>query len=303
LLLSPREFAKTIVGLDGEQRRQAIKEFLSKIEDPAERDEADSFLIAFPDGIDDAPETVIVLIHGINTAGEWQDRIADRFIEEHGLRTYPVGYGVVDLLRFLFPFGTRDFFVRTVDEKLRTVKELHPGANVCVVAHSFGTYIITRLLREQADLKLDRLLLCGSVVPLAFRWRKVLGQVGLHRIVNEVGTRDVWPVVARAVTFGYGPSGTLGFKYPGVRDRFHDYEHSDYFEDAHVRQFWEPFLLDGRIVPCVHTRERSTTAEWARFFSWFPLRYLIWATLAYGGFKLACNAARFLGIGLLSCIG
>lgn len=299
--MSPREFAKTLAGQTVQARQRAVKAYLAGIADPAERDEADSFLIMFPDGDDGAPETVLVLIHGINTAGEWQDRVADRFIEQHGIRAYPVGYGVVDVLRFLFPFLTRTPFVRTVDEKLRTVSDLHPNANICVVAHSFGTYIITRLLRERPDLKLDRLILCGSVVPMAFRWRKVLTQIGLHRIVNEVGTRDVWPVIAGTVTFGYGPSGTLGFKYPGVRDRFHDYEHSDYFDDSHVRQFWEPFLLDGRIVPCAHTTERTTAAAWARFFSWFPLKYLIWMTITYFGAKMIFSMARHLGLGVLSC--
>lgn len=300
-LLTPREFAKSISHLTVGPRHKAIVQYLSEFDDPSERDEADSFLIAFPFGEDDLAETVIVLIHGIDTAGEWQDRVAAQLSEEHQVHAYPIGYGVVDYIRFWIPFFTRTSFVRIVEEKLRAVQVLHPGAKICVVAHSFGTYIITRLLKERQDLKFDRLLLCGGVVSLTFKWSNVFGQVSAHRIVNEVGTRDVWPVVARAITFGYGPSGTLGFKYPGVKDRYHDYEHSDYFLDKHVRQYWEPFLLDGRIVPCPHTRERTTTASAARFFAWFPSRFIIWGALAYGVFKLGLHIAQAYGIEKVSC--
>jgi pimeloyl-ACP methyl ester carboxylesterase len=223
----------------------------------------------------------------MNTGGEWQERLADHFRENYGLLTYPLGFGVVGILSFIFPFWTRMPYIKMVDERLRAIRLLNPDAKISVIAHSFGTYIITKLLLEQSNFKLDRLVLCGSIVPLQFSWIEVLNQLGQHRIINDVGTKDLWPVIARVVTFGYGPSGRLGFKYPGVADRFHNYKHSDYFEDVHVRKYWEPFLLSGRITPSPHSSEREPVPYWIRFLVWIPFRYPIWMGIIGGiGYKL-----------------
>jgi pimeloyl-ACP methyl ester carboxylesterase len=44
----------------------------------------------------------------------------------------------------------------------------HPNKRVSVIAHSFGTYVISCLLRDEFDIRFHRVIFCGSVVPYDF---------------------------------------------------------------------------------------------------------------------------------------
>jgi len=116
-----------------------------------------------------------------------------------------------------------------------------------VIAHSFGTYAIGRILKENPDIRLHRLVLCGAVLPTDFRWDQIRSRVDTD-IINDCGIRDIWPVLAQSTTFGYGPSGRFGFGTPGVRDRFHNFGHGGFFEEKFVRAFWLPWFRMGQLV-------------------------------------------------------
>ena len=120
-------------------------------------------------------------------------------------------------------------------------------AKLSVIAHSFGTYAIGRILKENPDIRLHRLVLCGAVLPTDFRWDQIPNSVRTD-IINDCGIRDIWPVLAQSTTFGYGPSGRFGFGTPGVRDRFHNFGHGGFFEEKFVREFWLPWFRIGHLV-------------------------------------------------------
>jgi hypothetical protein len=46
---------------------------------------------------------VVALIHGIQTTGEWQEMVRTELREEQGVVVAPIGYGFLDLVRFLDP--------------------------------------------------------------------------------------------------------------------------------------------------------------------------------------------------------
>ena len=73
------------------------------------------------------------------------------------------------------------------------------GYIVRIVAHSFGAYLIYRLLRRDRFLIINRLILCGAVIQRRARWVdvKYFDKQVKNEIVNLCGLRDPFPVLAK----------------------------------------------------------------------------------------------------------
>jgi hypothetical protein len=100
-------------------------------------------------------EHVVALVHGINTDGEWQEALADQIRDECGLDTRTVGYGNFSPLRFLWPYwNMREEPIQRVIDQLRAIRSEKPNAKISIVAHSFGTYIMSEILKECSDLSI-----------------------------------------------------------------------------------------------------------------------------------------------------
>lgn len=258
---------------------QDYKLFLSSIEDPVEREIAETaFSFGHAVGAP-ARQQVIVLLHGIRTEAIWQEVLAEEFRDHWNLETFPIGYGVLDVLRFLCPIWTRKGSVERVTLELRNVRRKFPNADVSVIAHSFGTYVLSKILEEHTDIAFHRIQLCGAVIPERYRWDKVISRIS-GQIVNDVGTKDIWPLLAKSSTWGFGESGLLGFKTIDVRDRFFEYGHSDFLTVSHARKFWIPLLLDGQIVRSPFTKKRKASGFLVGVLRFLPLKYSVPALFA-----------------------
>lgn len=192
-----------------------------------------------------APTHVVVLIHGIRTQAPWTETVAEIVAHQCDATVIPLRYGYFDLFRFLSPVFTRRRPVRRILRELRDIQRLYPHSQISVIAHSFGTYALCQALQEP-DMRLNRLVLCGCIVSPDFHWDQHAAQINA-RVLNDCGTHDIWPVLARAVTWGYGATGTFGFGTARVRDRFHKFTHSGYFNEAFVTAYWVPYLRAGSI--------------------------------------------------------
>lgn len=272
-----KAFAAQLRFVPRDEQLRAMQSYLSEIADDSKRKEAARYLVTFPDGNDDSAKTVFVLLHGIRTGGEWQDRIAQHLESEHQITVVPCKYRILNVLSFLIPMF-RGKTLDAVERHLNDVCDLYPDSKIVVVAHSFGTWAVAELLKHQ-KVKVDRLLLCGSVVPQEFNWGAALPGGIRASIVNDVGTKDVWPVVAYALAAGCGASGSLGFGSPRVIDRFHPIGHCDFFSDAHVRQFWVPFLIEGRVISSPHTETRPPVGFWKGLLCSLPNGAALWAVV------------------------
>ncbi|MBS0357534.1 MAG: hypothetical protein JSR83_26915 [Proteobacteria bacterium] len=236
---------------------EQVKSLLSSISDPADRELAETiFFLGHALGSErsSVKESIVVLVHGIRTNAEWQGRVVKLLGDAGFKNTVPLGYGFLDACRFWFPFLTRRGPISKIARDLRRIRSDNEGVNISIVAHSFGTYILSEILKEETDIVFHRIQLCGSIINLNYRWDKVKAQVR-GCIVNDVGTSDVWPVLAKALSWGYGPSGTFGFKRYGLTDRYIKCGHSDFFDDEHVKKYWLPFLIDGQVVQSEVSKE------------------------------------------------
>ncbi len=125
-----------------------------------------------------------------------------------------------------------------------------------VIAHSLGSYLVTRILHEYArDVAFRGVILFGSIVRPDFDWRRVIGrrQVPASYLRNEVGLHD-WPLrwaglLARA-GYPYGPAGLEGFRRtPGCPSIDHPYAGGADGRGLarYCRDVWLPFLgLDAQ---------------------------------------------------------
>jgi pimeloyl-ACP methyl ester carboxylesterase len=226
-------------------------------------------------------KTVVILIHGIRTAAWWQNRVASIIEREPHVTVIPLKYGYFDLIRFLCPFGfCRNGPVERIRKQLQGIRDDFKDYKFVVFAHSYGTYVLSRILLENPRFMFDRVILCGSIIRNNFDWDRVQNQILTREenkrdaIINECGTRDVWPAFANSVSWGYGATGTYGFGVQNVRDRFHPIKHSGFFDDKFVESYWVPAVRGKPIDFSSTDREGVGTPAWFAILR-LPLRWLI----------------------------
>lgn len=197
----------------------------------------------------------ILLVHGIRDQGEWQDQVACVLKRLPGVEVFPIGFGYLNVFAFLFPFIWRGRAIAEVERKFNAAVAECPGAKVSVIAHSFGTYAVVKMLEQRTDVKLHRLVLCGSIVSRSFDWGLLRPRLE-HRVLNDYGYEDVWPVMAASVSFTFGPTGTFGCRTPQVIDRPHRFGHGGFFgwkpdgfyDPDFAERYWLSLFRDGQVV-------------------------------------------------------
>lgn len=209
----------------------------------------DSMLDAKLAGIQDNPSAkVILLIHGIQTDGAWHNLVEKELCTLPHTNVYGLSYDFVSALQLASPI--RSTPINKISQDIRDAKTMEPNAQLMVIAHSFGSYILSRILAKSTDLRFTRIVLCGCIIPTSYPWGLYTKNMEKSSILNDVGTRDFYPVLATFSSFGYGSSGRKGFKVPLVKDRYFDYGHSDFFEpkNNHIATYWKPFIAEGEII-------------------------------------------------------
>jgi hypothetical protein len=150
---------------------------------------------------------------------------------------------------------------------------------VSVIAHSFGTFALSRALEDNLQLRLHHVILCGAIVPYSFRWELYTKNIS-GIVVNDRGARDVWPAMAQAFSWGYGATGTYGAAQARVEDRLHNVDHSGFFTKTFIDAHWLPLFRDGKLVePEAHGK---TPRWWMGVLAALPLQWAIVATLLIG---------------------
>jgi hypothetical protein len=150
-------------------------------------------------------------------------------------------------------------------------------------------------MKEGFDLRFHRIIFCGSVVPYNFDYEQIQNRF-VAPILNEVGTRDIWPAVAESITSGYGSAGTYGFRRPLVRDRWHNGAGHGYFLDARFcKKYWIPFLNSGEIVKGPDSPDSPPI--WLKTLSIFKVKYAVVVLTAILAILAFANAKERFHLG------
>lgn len=216
---------------------------------------------------------IVILVHGIRDRALWQSEVRSS-LRAAGFMVELTNYGRFDIVRFLFPFPYfRRSVVKKIRDQIRTIKLQHPAADISIIAHSFGTYVISRVMREEFDIIFNRIVFCGGVYPQDIPFEQFSNRF-LPPILNEVGARDYWPAVANSVTWGYGAPGTFGFREPLFEDRWHNNPgHSFFLTKDFCDRFWAPFMKNGTIVDGEDSPH--TPHGLVEFISTFHIKYTV----------------------------
>lgn len=194
-------------------------------------------------------------------------------LEECGFDPVPTDYGKFGIFRFLIPF---EFFRlqprrRVRDQILSYVRENNPQ-RISIIAHSFGTYLVSKIVEDGIGFNFDRVIFCGSVVPNDFDFAANREKFG-GKVLNEIGTRDILPGLAASVTWGYGSIGTHGINSPAVINGWHQgFRHSDFMTVEFVKRRWVSFLKDGLRPANV---EKARPSFLGRILDAVPLRWIL----------------------------
>jgi hypothetical protein len=231
---------------------------------------------------------IILLVHGIRDFALWQE-VVRRPLEDAGFIVESTNYGRFNLLEFLLPINLfRNRAIETISRQIRIVRQNNHDSDISVIAHSFGTYVISKLMKTHFDVNFHKVIFCGSVVPYNFKYEDFQNRFSAP-IVNEVGTRDIWPAIAESLTLGYGSAGTYGFHRPLVRDRWHNKATHGYFLKAvFCKKFWVPFLIDGEFVRASEVTEPPRL--WLQCVSIIKIKYVLVLMVLLVAFYFATNA-------------
>ncbi len=232
---------------------------------------------------------VIILIHGIRDFALWQNEV--RKALEQDFIVENTNYGRFDLIRFLIP--TSYFRKKAIDSvwnQIRDIKKLHPDTTrFSYVGHSFGTYVLANIMQREFDFVAHKIVFCGSVLKYNVPFEQVSERFK-PPLLNEVGARDVWPALAESVTWGYGSTGTYGFRRSRVHDRWHSGAGHGYFLNAKFcKKYWIPFFRDNLLVEGAEQPEKP--ARWLTLIYTVRLKYV---ALLFLGVLLAPNALSLM---------
>ncbi len=112
---------------------------------------------------------IVLLIHGIRTQADWGPMVRSKLEIPGQVEVVPIKYGYFDALRFWFPFWTRHRPVEHVYTQIRVAlqrsRKTHPEAKLSIIAHSFGTYVVGKILQRHFDLHIHRLILWFGTTP------------------------------------------------------------------------------------------------------------------------------------------
>jgi hypothetical protein len=192
---------------------------------------------------------VVFPLHGIRTRGEWIGTLSD-VLSTRAWRCRQEGwdFGWFWALQLLMPWAresrVRWFRKQYTNECENTYVGAASNAYPSIVAHSFGTYILGNALLKYDNIRFNKVIVVGSILPRKFPWDRLLDRGQIQEVRCEYGARDIWTKLCAWLVPGTGAAGRYGFgcKHPRFEQDKFQFDHSEYFDKGHVNEHWLPFL-------------------------------------------------------------
>lgn len=137
---------------------------------------------------------VVLLVHGILTLGGWFRELgghiqSDAKGKNLELSWDPVKYGWFPVLQFIMPW-TRRRMVREFVRRYTAARAKYPRADVDVVAHSYGTYLVCQAMDIYSTIKFKHVALAGSIVSTNYPWDERYKSRQVEELRNYTADRD-----------------------------------------------------------------------------------------------------------------
>jgi hypothetical protein len=194
---------------------------------------------------------MVISVHGIRTAARWQKSLADT-LSIYGIKHRAHDFGHYGVFRFASNSSRQrrinefyDFYCSICKEQGTGIDLPDHRSRPSIVAHSFGSYIVGHAMQKYPDIRFDKVILCGSILPVDFDWSTLFHRDQVNFVRNEYGVQDFWVSIVGNFIRDSGASGAEGFRLLSTvvsQERFEYYNHSDYFHRQHVESHWLPVL-------------------------------------------------------------
>ena len=142
---------------------------------------------------------VVIILHGIRDLGRWGASFErclkqsnDNLDDKLDLEIEIPRYGYFGMGPFLVG-SEREKHVKWFMDQLIEIKARHPNARFHFVGHSNGTYLLTKALKAYDSLRLNTVVLTGSVTDSKFEWNKYIENKRVKRLLNVTADGD-WVV-------------------------------------------------------------------------------------------------------------
>lgn len=198
-------------------------------------------------------EKLIIPIHGIRTDADWFNRFSF-LATTSGWAVAPFRYGF-ESGKILW---SEDGKKRVVGEFREWVNEIRKSfsGSISVVAHSFGSYVFGRYMKEAGDISesFGGAVLTGSILNSDFDWCTVLQKKKVGMVLNFVAPNDGWvdlmPDNGRLKDLLIsdklmGRAAVDGFKvrHPFLLSSSSELvDHNNMFREDVISRVWLPFL-------------------------------------------------------------
>jgi pimeloyl-ACP methyl ester carboxylesterase len=202
----------------------------------------------------------VMSVHGIQTFAPWQKTAAD-VLSHNGFAISTFHYGFLGFVQFLLPTTRRRLVESFRRWYVERTHRLRRGERPSVIAHSLGAYLVGRAMMKYPDVRFDKVLFFGSILPRDFEWQVLIERNQFWMARNDYGMKDGWATLASLAGRDMGASGSKGFLFtsPVLEQKaFSEFTHGDYYKEINIEKQWIPFLrqpslefdiLYGRDVP------------------------------------------------------
>jgi hypothetical protein len=136
--------------------------------------------------------------------------------------------------------------------------------------YSFGTYIVAYSLLYFEQIKLDKVILCGSILPEDFDWALIFRRDQVGHVRNEYGAKDFWAGIVKHFVRGAGDTGRRGFGLDNetfAEQKFDYFGHSAFFYELHMKDHWVKHLRKApSSFAVIHGRDIKDAAKFHEIF-------------------------------------
>lgn len=279
-----------------------------------------------PPATDPTVRRVVFIMHGIRDLGEWSStfetalqRQMTQVDPEHKLAIASIRYGYFGMGQFLLRRDRQKYVQWFMDQYTETLARYPQAEEIHFIGHSNGTYLLASALEKYQSLRIDRLVLAGSVVPKAYPWKEIFDRKQVKLVRNYVAEDDM--VVALFPRFfemrpmlwlgnDIGSAGFNGFDAGDPGPNQQPVENIKYITGHHaafmghvdsIVRFLIPTDAEARAeTPVAKDSKRTWVALkiYSDYFTWTLWAVLIF-TVAWLGARMSWAAGHFSATALV----
>jgi hypothetical protein len=221
---------------------------------------------------------LVIFVHGILTHAKWQKTAAAVLsLPKYTIPNCAYDFGRYGIHKFLRKASNDkaveqfyDYYNFIIQNRNYDLNSNNYLKRPSIIVHSLGSYLVGMCMQKYPEVKFDKIILCGSILPTDFDWSTLLDRDQINSVRNEFGSKDFWSGICGKFVRGTGSSGRQGFQWMKrliTQEGFELFEHSDYFKQSHIENYWIPFLQNPpSSLRVVHGTQVKTSNEFGKIF-------------------------------------